>query len=327
MSGSTLAEAGRSRPASLSSRWRRTSIGLPVPRLGRRLSDNQLGLIMLLPALIVMLAYVLYPLWTMVTGAFMEQDSLSGPQHWAGLNNFNGLIFREEFIPSLGRSVYYTVSNIVTQTVLGFLIALLLHSSLPGRNIARGMILFPFIVPAVVAALIWHFLLDDLVGVVNYLLISGHLVKEPLGWLSSPDDAMNAVVMISVWKYIPFMIILFLSRLQTVPVEMLEAARVDGANPFQLLRHIVLPWMAPVIVVAVMLRTIFSFNEYDIPYLMTQGGPLDRTLVLPILIRQLLLQELQVGPAAAVSLLMLIVLVACGLGYWYFYRLGERAFD
>ena len=85
--------------------------------------------------------------------------------------------------------------------------------------------------------------------------------------------------------------------------------------------------MAPVIVVAVMLRTIFSFNEYDIPYLMTQGGPLDRTLVLPILIRQLLLQELQVGPAAAVSLLMLIVLVACGLGYWYFYRLGERAFD
>lgn len=282
---------------------------------------------LLLPALALMLAYVVYPLWTIVTGAFLESDSLSGPQRWAGLENFNGYIFQQEFVPSLLRSIYYTVTNIVIQTVLGFLVALLLHSSLPGRNIARGMILFPFIVPAVVAALIWHFALDDLVGVVNYLLLTLHLIREPLGWLSSPSEAMNAVVAISVWKYIPFMIILFLARLQTVPTELLEAARVDGANAWQLLRYLILPWMAPVIVVAVMLRTIFSFNEYEIPYLMTQGGPLDHTLVLPILIRQLLLQELQVGPAAAVSLLMLLVLIGCGLGYWYFYRLGERAFD
>lgn len=310
-----------------SPRFRSTSLGIPFPRLGRHLSDRRLSILMVAPALIVMLAYVLYPLWVMVTSAFMTQTTLSSPQHWAGLANFNGYLFRESFLPSFGRSVYFTVSNIAIQTVLGFAVALILHSNLPGRNVARGMILFPFIVPIVVAALIWHFLLDDLTGVVNYLLISAHIIKVPLGWLSDPKNAMNSIVMVSVWKYVPFMIVLFLARLQTVPVELMEAARVDGARAISMLRHIILPYMAPVIVVAVMLRTIFSFNEYEVPFLMTQGGPDDRTLVLPILIRDLLLTDLQVGPAAAVSLLMLLVLCACGLGYWYFYRLGEKAFE
>lgn len=308
-------------------RFRSTSLGIPFPRLGRHLPDRWLAVLMVAPALILMLAYVLYPLWTMVTSAFMTQANLSAPQHWVGLGNFNGYLFKQDFLPSLGRSVYFTVTNIVIQTLLGFGVALILHANLPGRNIARGMILFPFIVPIVVAALIWHFLLDDLTGIVNYLLISSHLIKEPLAWLSDPHRTMNTVVAISVWKYMPFMIILFLARLQTVPVELMEAARVDGAGALSMLWHIVLPYMAPVIVVAVMLRTIFSFNEYEVPFLMTQGGPANTTLVLPILIRDLLLTDLQVGPAAAVSLLMLLVLCACGLGYWYFYRLGEKAFE
>lgn len=301
--------------------------GLPIPRLGRRLRDRHLAAIMVLPALLLMLAYVAYPLLNIIYSAFTTQATLSSPHQWVGLGNFTGYLFQQDFLPSLARSIYYTVGNIVAQTVLGFVAALVLHASLPGRNIARGMILFPFLVPVVVAALIWHFILDDLTGVASYLLMSAHIVKQPLGWLSDPGDAMNAVVAISVWKYVPFMIILFLARLQTVPVELIEAAHVDGASAARTLWHIILPYMAPVVVVAVMLRTIFSFNEYDVPYLMTQGGPDNKTLVLPILIRHMLLTDLQTGPAAAVSLLMLLVLVACGLGYWYFYRLGEKAFE
>jgi multiple sugar transport system permease protein len=308
-------------------RFRYGPFGLPIPRLGRRLPDRYLAVIMLAPALALMAAYVVYPLANIVYSAFTTQATLSSPHEWVGLGNFTGYLFQQDFFPTLGRSVYYTVANIVVQTLLGFIVALVLHASLPGRNVARGMILFPFLVPIVVAALIWHFILDDLTGVANYMLTEAHLIKQPLGWLSDPGDAMNAIVAISVWKYVPFMIILFLARLQTVPVELIEAAHVDGAGGLRTLWHIILPYMAPVVVVAVMLRTIFSFNEYEVPFLMTQGGPDNKTLVLPILIRQMLLTDLQTGPAAAVSLLMLLVLVACGLGYWYFYRLGEKAFE
>ena len=282
---------------------------------------------MVAPALSLMLFYVLYPLWIVVSSSFQDFSTLTGPGTWVGLENYRWLFEGQDFFPALGRSAYYTITNVVFQTVLGFLIALLLNLSLPGRNIARGAILFPFIVPGVVAAIIWGYLFDDLTGVADYVLLSLHIIKEPLGWLSSPATAMNTVVAISVWKFEPFMIILFLARLQTVPTDMLEAARVDGANVLQIFRHLILPWMLPVVLIAVMLRTIFTFNEFEMPYLLTQGGPLDATLVLPVLIRQLLVGSLNPGRASAVSSVMIAILVLFGILYMWIYRRTERSLE
>jgi len=282
---------------------------------------------MVAPALSLMLFYVLYPLWIVVSSSFQDFSTLTGPGTWVGLENYRWLFEGQDFFPALGRSAYYTITNVVFQTVLGFLIALLLNLSLPGRNIARGAILFPSIVPGVVAAIIWGYLFDDLTGVVDYVLLSLHIIKEPLGWLSSPATAMNTVVAISVWKFEPFMIILFLARLQTVPTDMLEAARVDGANVLQIFRHLILPWMLPVVLIAVMLRTIFTFNEFEMPYLLTQGGPLDATLVLPVLIRQLLVGSLNPGRASAVSSVMIAILVLFGILYMWIYRRTERSLE
>lgn len=308
-------------------RWRTTSRGLPFPRLGLHISDARLALLLMLPALVLMLVYVAYPLWSVVTSSFQEWDSLNTPGRFVGLANFAWLFSDGPFIAAFGRSVYYTIANIGSQTLLGFAIALLLHQSLPGRNIARGAILFPFIVPAVVAALIWGYLLNDLTGVLNYVLETLHIIDKPLGLLSDPGSAMNTVVAISVWKYMPFMIILFLARLQTVPLDLTEAARCDGASPMQVLRFVILPWMAPVIVVAVMLRTIWSFNEFDMPFLLAQGGPDQSTLVLPVLIRQLLIDNLDLGKAAAVSVVMILLLGVAGIAYAALFRRGERVID
>ncbi len=313
--------------AKKSVRWRTTRRGYPFPRLGLHISDSRLALVLMLPALVLMLVYVAYPLWSVVTSAFQQWATLNGPGTFVGLDNFAWLLTGGQFLQAFGHSLYYTIGNIVAQTLLGFAIALLLHQSLPGRNIARGAILFPFIVPAVVAALIWGYLLNDLTGVVNYVLISLHIIDQPLGLLSDPGSAMNTVIAISVWKYMPFMIILFLARLQTVPVDLTEAARSDGASPMQVLRFVIIPWMTPVIIVAVMLRTIWSFNEFDIPFLMTQGGPDQSTVMLPVLIRQLLIDNLDLGRAAAVSVVMILLLAISGGVYAYLFRRGERILD
>jgi len=158
-------------------------------------------------------------------------------------------------------------------------------------------------------------------------LLELHIVQEPLGWLSGITTAMTTVIVISIWKFMPFMIILFLARLQTIPTDMLEAARVDGANWLQIFRNMILPWMLPVVLVAVMLRMIWSFNEFDMPFLLTQGGPDEATLVLPVLIRQLLLDQLSPGRAAAVSTIMILILVLFGILYNIVYRRAEKVLD
>ncbi len=321
------AEAERKSRARLTNRWRTGRFGIRYPRLGRHLSDGQLSLVMVAPALILMLGYVVYPLWSVLSSSLQDYPNIVGSGTWTGLSNYQWLLDGHEFLPALARSLYYTFANIFLQTVIGFAIALVLNNELPLRNLARGAILFPFIVPGVVAALIWGYMFDDLTGVANYALTSLHIIKEPLGWLSTPKTAMNTVIAISVWKFMPFMIILFLARLQTLPTEMLEAAKVDGANLLQVFRFMILPWMLPVVMVAVMLRMIWSFNEFDMPFLLTQGGPADATLVLPVMIRQLLLDQLSPGRAAAVSTIMIGILVAFGLLYNLVYRRAEKVLD
>lgn len=280
---------------------------------------------MVLPALVLMMAYVLYPLATVVWTSFLTFDTLTGPGQWVGLQNFQQVIQSDLFVPSLLRSLYYTIANILIQTLGGFGVALLLNSTFRGRSLARGAILFPFIVPAVVVSLIFSYLFNDLVGLANYALIASHVIREPLGWLASPSMAMNTVVAISVWRFMPFMIVLFLARLQTLNSELIEAARTDGANGLQVLRHVVLPWMLPTIIVVVLLRTIGSFNEFETPFLLTQGGPADRTLVLPVLIRILLLDNQDPGRAAAVAVLMIGIVGIAAAVYFFIYRRSESA--
>ena len=308
-------------------RWRTSASGIRLPRLGVHIGDHLLALLMVLPALVLMLLYVLYPLVTVIYSSVMQWDTLTSPGRFVGLQNFSDLFSSDLFRRSLARSGVYTVGNILLQIAGGVLIALLLNKPLPGRNVARGVVLFPFIVPGVVAALIWQYLLNDYTGVVNYLLSEAHLIQHPLGWLSSPKNAMTSVIVISAWKYVPFMTVLFLARLQTIPTEVVEAARCDGASAVDVFRYITLPWITPVLAVAVMLRTIWSFNEFDMPFLLTQGGPSDATLVLPILIREFLLNNLDVGKAAAVSMVMILVLVASGLVYIWVYNRSERTLD
>jgi multiple sugar transport system permease protein len=168
-------------------------------------------------------------------------------------------------------------------------------------------------------------MLNDMVGVVDYVLQSLHIISQPLGAMSTPDTAMNTIILISAWKFVPFVIIMFLSRLQTLPLELAEAARMDGCGPLRVFRYVTLPWLLPVIIVALLLRVIWSFNEFDVPYLLTQGGPENATMTLPLLIRYLGFDYLDIGKASAVAIIMVVLLLILAKGLFSLYHRAEAS--
>jgi multiple sugar transport system permease protein len=194
--------------------------------------------------------------------------------------------------------------------------ALLLHGSLVGRSLARGIVLFPYLLPTAVAVLVWRWLFNDLYGYVNYVLLSAGLVDHPLAWLSRMPDAMVSVILVGAWKFFPFVVIAVLARLQSIPDALYEAARIDGASRFAQFRDITLPQIAGVLSIVVLLRAIWDFKEFDLIYLMTGGGPAGGTETMPILVYRQAFQLLNFGRGAAVSVAMLLFMLLFFLVYF-----------
>jgi multiple sugar transport system permease protein len=288
------------------------------------LSDRWLALLMILPAGVLVGAFAIYPVIQGLIESFFRIDSATLTMTYTGLSNYRQVLSDPLFWSSLGRNLIWVFVGMVAQLVLGMAISLLLHQELVGRNLARGLVLFPYLVPAIVVALTWRFVLDPTLGVFNRMLMDFGLIERPLAILANPRTALMFVIVASIWKYTPFMIIMFLARLQVIPVEQEEAARLDGASSWQVFRHITLPWMMPVVIIAMLLRTIWSFNEFEMVYLFAFGGPLFATTTLPVLVRYLAFDARQIGAAAATASLMVLMLLFMAWGYFSLYSRAEQ---
>ena len=184
--------------------------------------------------------------------------------------------------------------------------------------------MFPYLIPAVVISLTWRFILDPTMGIFNRLLMDIGLIKRPVALLSNPETALLLVIIAGIWKYTPFVVLMTLARLQVIPVDLEEAAKLDGANTRQLFQHITLPWLMPVIIVTMLLRTIWTFRQYDIVYLFAFGGPLFATTTLPVLVQYLAFGAQKIGPAAATGTIMVILMVAVATIYFKWYNVAEE---
>jgi multiple sugar transport system permease protein len=293
--------------------------------IGKRLGDKIFAWGLALPSIIALTALSIYPFLTAVQSSFYKISTITRESTFVGLENFIWVFKSQLFWDSLKRSFTWTFFGVILQLVFGIIFSLVLHQELKGRNLARGLILFPYLIPAIVAAIVWRFMLNPTVGVVNYLLMDVfNLINKPMMWLMRPETALWAVILVGAWKYIPFMVILFLARLQTTPLELYDAAKIDGANPWQLFWNITLPWLKPTILVALMLRTIWLFNHFDMVYLMAFGGPMQSTTTIPVLIRQVAFNELRMGRAAAISMYMVTILFVGAIGYTWVYTQAEE---
>ncbi|HEV8457343.1 MAG TPA: sugar ABC transporter permease, partial [Methylomirabilota bacterium] len=255
------------------------------PRGGlRRLlgPDYRLGYLFVVPAAVLVLALVAYPFGYAIYLS-MTRKYVGVPPVWVGLENYVKLTFDGFFQRAVANSFIFTFGSVAVKTALGMAMALVLTSNIRFRSFFTGVLLIPWVAPTVVTALNFLWIFDYSLGVLNYLLVRVlHILPRGVGWLSEPGTAMASVIAVNIWRGFPFFGISFLAGLRAIPGELYEAAAVDGAGALQRFRHVTLPGLKNILIIVVLLSTIWTFNDFQIVYILTKGGPGGATQVIPV---------------------------------------------
>ncbi|HUU46996.1 MAG TPA: sugar ABC transporter permease [Acidobacteriota bacterium] len=272
--------------------------------------NRTLGYSMLAPALIVIGVFILYP----IVGAFVTSffaDTPFAPRRFVGLGNFARLTGDDPAIGSVGFTLLFVAVSTTLEILLGLLMALVMHHTWRGRGWIRAAVLIPWAIPTVVTAVMWKFMFNDQYGFFN-LLWHGNAIEYYTAWLADPGSARLAIIMADVWKTSSFAALIILAGLQTIPRELYDAARVDGAGAFRRFRAITLPLLRPAIVLALLFRVIDAFRVFDLVYVMTQGAPGNSTSVLQFYGYQKMFPEQQFGYGSAISVVVFLMIAVFG---------------
>ena len=262
--------------------------------------------LLLLPSLALIFLIELYPFINGVSFS-LHKGSLLGTGPFVGLDNFLRLFNSPDFYNSLWFSFIFAFWNVVMSYLIGLALALFLNLDFPGRGFCRVALLVPWIVPAVVSIVSWKWLIADRGGLVNIILNS--IGIGPIYFLSDSGWAMVAVIVIKIWRSFPFMMLSLLAALQVIDKTLYEAGKIDGANSWQLFWHITLPHLKNISIVQAILMVIWSINDFETPYLLTQGGPSNATENLILLSYRFTFGRNDVGRGSAIAILTLIVLM------------------
>ena len=270
--------------------------------------------IFVLPMIAVLAAVAGWPLARTIYFAFTDAN-LSAMQDWrmVGLENFRLLAADADWWTAVWNTVRFTVLSVVIETVLGTVIALTLNAHLPGRGLLRAAVLIPWAIPTVVSAQMWNWMYNDLYGVLNHVFLALGLIDQPLAWTANPDLALTAVVLVDVWKTTPFMTLLILAALQMVPLEIYEAAKIDGVHPLKVFWRVTLPLIRPGLMVAVIFRALDALRIFDLPFILT--GNSRATSTMAIYARQQLVDFQDVGYGSAASTFLFVVIAIVTVVY------------
>lgn len=283
--------------------------------------------LMLLPTFAVIGIFMIYPIFN--TFFLSTQNHvLTNPGEWGfiGLQHFKELLSDPTFLKAAGNSVYWTVSNVAIQAVLGLGIALLLNQKFKGRGIFRALMFTPWAVGGILVALIFSFMFNESVGVIGDLLMKLGLAKERMSWFSSGTASMWALTIANTWRGVPFFAISILSALQTISPEIYESANVDGAGSWYKFSRITMPLIKDTLLLTILLRTIWTLNVVDIIYGMTKGGPNFSTLTVPVYIMMSFNDSLDSGYASAMAVLMIVVLLVFSALYLKIGKYGKEEY-
>jgi multiple sugar transport system permease protein len=290
------------------------------PRERQPWRQQLVGFLVIAPALFLILGLILYPVAYSIWLSLLEKHSFFPQEKFIGLENFIYLWGDEEFWTSLWLGVTYSVWTIVFQLILGVVAALILNESFVGRGLVRGIVLFPYMIPTIVAVILWKWLLNDTYGVVNYWLMALGIVRDPISWLGT-DHIMLSTIVMSVWQFFPFVLLSILARLQTIPEELYEAAKVDGASAVRRFTHITFPQIRGILFVVILLRSIWMFTKFDTVWLMGEGAGAGRFIrTLPVYAYMRTLTYYQAGLGAAIAVIMFAILVVSTVIYFGLFR-------
>ncbi len=276
----------------------------------KRFTDNDtiLGYLFLAPIIIWVLGLVAYPFFTGVKLSLSEKF-VGYPPKFVGFRNFVELWHDGFFRRTVGNSFVFTVGSVVFKLLFGMIMAMVINQKIMARNFFRGILYVPWIAPTVVTATAWLWMYDAVKGVFNISLVRMGVMDQKIAWLSDPTLAMMAVITVNVWRGFPFFGISLLAALQNIPRELYEAAEVDGASAAQKFWYITIPGLKHVIGICVLLSTIWTFNDFNIIFLMTRGGPAGATQVFATLAYEYAFARMRWGSGVAVSISLLPLLL------------------
>lgn len=271
--------------------------------------DALLGYALLLPAGVILLLLVGYPMLVALTMSLQKKLIGSPVAPFIGLDNYISLLGDPTFWIVIRNVLVFTIGSVAVKLILGTIVALTLHESIPMRGVVRAVVIIPWALPTLVSVLIWMWMYSDIGGVFNHILMGVGVVDEPLLFLGQPVLAMASVILVNIWRGFPFFSVTLLAGLQTIGAELYDAAKVDGAGLWARFRHVTLPGLAPVMAVVTLLSTIFTLNDFAIIWLLTRGGPGNATDVLSTLTFKVAIRGLELGKGVAISMTMVPLLL------------------
>lgn len=276
----------------------------------------------LAPMLVVLALVAAWPLARTVWFSFTDANlSAMGAAQFIGLANFEYLLTDPDWWRAVWNTVFFTLVSVSIETLLGLGIALALNAHMPGRGLLRTAVLIPWAIPTIVSAQMWAWMLNDVFGVVNELLILMGLIDRGIAWTANPDTALWAVIMVDVWKTTPFMALLLLAGLQMLPSECYEAAKVDGVHPVEVFWKVTLPLLMPALLVAVIFRLLDALRIFDAIYVL--AGNNQATMSMSIYARQQLVDFQDVGFGSAASTLLFLTIAIFTAVYLTLARIGD----
>lgn len=273
-----------------------------------RLTDGQFGFLLLLPALIVFSVIVLYPFISAVSSSFFKADMLTTKRTFIGLDNFKSILTDPNFLKILMNTFIFVVGTTLLSFVLGFIWAILLNQGFRGSEILRGITLVNWIIPGTAIGFLWMWIFHGQFGVLNYVLKSLGIIKDNITWLADPKFSMLAVIIARTWQYMPWFMALLIGGLKGISYDMIEAARIDGANNFKVFTKIILPSMKNIIYFVLLLGTIAGLQHFDIIWVMTTGGPGISTTTLSVEVYKTAFQNWNLGRASAIGTIWVVIL-------------------
>ncbi len=211
-----------------------------------------LGALLIAPTVLIFSAVIVYPLVSAIYLSLFSIFTLTLQGDWVGLGNYATILQGDTFWRALANNLIWTAGTLTLQIVFGVAVALLLNNNIWFRSLARSLVLFPYFVSTVVAVLVWRWLFNDLYGILNFMLMRAGIVDMPVNWLGEMPNAMASIIFVGAWKYFPFVVIAVLARLQTIPQQLYEAARVDGAGPFARFWDVTLPQLKGVLIIIIL---------------------------------------------------------------------------
>ena len=278
------------------------------PRRGFHVGQQYQAWLFLLPLVLVLLL-VAYPFVDAVWLSLTNKRVGFVPT-FIGLANFRELIKSEVFFTATANTLLFTFFSITMKLGIGMTMALALNQDFPFQNVVRGIMVLPWVIPTVVSVRIWYWMFNDMAGVINTVLMRLH-ISRPIPWLAYRWLALACITVVNIWRGFAFFGVNLLAGMQTIELDLYEAAKVDGANALQTFRHITLPGLRHVIMVVTMLSSIWTLNDFQIVHILTRGGPGTATMVYATLTYEIGIASLQLGRGIAVSLFLFpLILIA-----------------